>query len=84
MREDVWRRAGIPERWGYRSDWRAPLLTRAVERPRRGHQADYYQRLVASLGFANGPQRPQLTVPALVRSAAAAMCPGDVLAKIKK
>ena len=26
-------RAGIPERWGYRSHGRAPLLTRAVPRP---------------------------------------------------
>ncbi len=63
-------RAGIPERWGYRSDWRGPLLTRAVARPGRGHQAHYYQRLVAELGFRNGPQRPQLTVPDDVRAAA--------------
>lgn len=31
---DVWR-AGVPERWGFRADWRARLLTRAIERPRR-------------------------------------------------
>jgi len=30
-------RAGIPERWGYRTDWRGRLLTRAV--PRRGRKA---------------------------------------------
>lgn len=30
------KRAGIAERWGYRRDWRGPLLTRAVPvRPRR-------------------------------------------------
>src|SRR6478736_8947605 len=23
-------RAGIPQRWGYRSDWRSPLLTKAI------------------------------------------------------
>ena len=27
------RRAGIPQRWGYRADFRGPLLTRAVMRP---------------------------------------------------
>jgi heptosyltransferase-2 len=32
---DVWR-AGVPERWGFRADWRGRLLTRAIERPRRG------------------------------------------------
>jgi len=63
-------RAGIPERWGYRSDWRGPLLTRAIARPPRVHQAEYYQRLVAELGFQNGPQRPRLIVPDDVRSAA--------------
>ena len=26
-------RARIPERWGYGSDWRGPLLTRTVARP---------------------------------------------------
>ena len=29
----VWR-AGMPERWGYRTDWRGPLLTRAMLPPR--------------------------------------------------
>ena len=24
-------RAGIPERWGYRTDWRGMLLTRAID-----------------------------------------------------
>jgi heptosyltransferase-2 len=63
-------RAEIPERWGYRTDWRGPLLTRAVVRPARGHQAEYYQRLVAELGFDSGPLCPRLTVgPAAVENA---------------
>src|SRR5450759_2593016 len=28
------KRAGVHERWGYRSDFREPLLTRAIRRPR--------------------------------------------------
>src|SRR5579864_3647037 len=35
-------RAGIPERWGYRTDFRAPLLTRAVAAVRGVHQIDFY------------------------------------------
>src|SRR5687767_14921884 len=39
--------AGIAERWGYASDLRRWLLTRAVRRPRRSmHQGAYYQHLV--------------------------------------
>src|SRR3954468_21477171 len=33
-------RAGIPERWGYRTDWRGRLLTRAVHPPSGLHQAE--------------------------------------------
>ena len=48
-------RARIPERWGYRTDCRGPLLTRGVPRAPAGlHQVDYYQRLVRVLGFAYG------------------------------
>ncbi|MDE3156540.1 MAG: lipopolysaccharide heptosyltransferase II [Acidobacteriota bacterium] len=55
------RRAGVPERWGYRGDGRRLLLTRAVARPsRRGHQAEYYQELVRRLGMAVGPIAPQI------------------------
>src|SRR6185436_18879614 len=40
------RRAGIPKRWGYRSDWRSALLTRAVlPPPDTVHQAASYQYL---------------------------------------
>ncbi|HEY8549216.1 MAG TPA: lipopolysaccharide heptosyltransferase II [Vicinamibacterales bacterium] len=49
------KRAGIPERWGYRRDLRGPLLTRAV-RPTRPsgesrHHSRYYLRLVEALGI---------------------------------
>ena len=47
------RRAGVPERWGYRADFRSPLLTRAVMRPVAVHQAEYYQHLARALGFAS-------------------------------
>ncbi|MFI5178607.1 MAG: glycosyltransferase family 9 protein [Vicinamibacterales bacterium] len=65
-------RAGIPERWGYRSDWRAPLLTRAIDRPTGLHQVAYYQRLAQALGFPNGPSEPRLSVTAAAREAGAA------------
>src|SRR5688572_14251085 len=55
------RAAGIAERWGYASDWRRPLLTRGVRRPRSSmHQAAYYQTLVRELGMSNGPLAPRL------------------------
>jgi heptosyltransferase-2 len=64
---DVWR-AGVPERWGYRRDGRRLLLTRSVPRPERGvHQVDSYRRLVAALGFANGPKEPRLSITDAVR-----------------
>lgn len=50
------KRAGIPERWGYRADWRGSLLTRQVDRPAKAlHQVAYYQELVRALGIPNGP-----------------------------
>jgi heptosyltransferase II len=50
-------RAGVPERWGYRTDWRGPLLTQAIDPPSSLHQVAYYQRLVGALGFPN-PRLP--------------------------
>jgi len=44
-------RAGVPERWGYRTDWRRPLLTRAIDPPVGVHQVEYYQYLVRALGL---------------------------------
>ncbi len=54
-------RAGVRERWGYRTDWRGALLTRAIMPPGAAlHQAARYQHLVRALGFANGTLEPQL------------------------
>jgi heptosyltransferase-2 len=50
-------RAGIPERWGYRTEWRRPLLTRAIDPPGRVHQVEYYQRLIAALAQTGAPPR---------------------------
>jgi heptosyltransferase-2 len=60
--------AGIPERWGYRSDFRSPLLTAAVTAPTRVHQAEYYRHLVRALGLVvtspAGDERGERTGPA--------------------
>jgi heptosyltransferase-2 len=67
-------RAGVPERWGYRTDWRGMLLTRAVDRAPAGvHQIDSYRHLVASLGFTNGAPAPRLEISSEVRAAGAAL-----------
>ena len=60
----VWR-AGIAERWGYATDFRQGMLTRAVRRPKgeRLHQAEYYQRLTGALGIPAGPLHPALRAP---------------------
>jgi heptosyltransferase-2 len=64
----VWR-AGIPLRWGFRTDLRAPLLTTAVARPGKVHQATYYQHLTRELGFQSGGLDPRIDVPAALRTA---------------
>ena len=57
-------RAAIPDRWGYGSDMRAPLLSRVVQRPKGGlHQGAYYQYLTRALGIESGPLEPALTIP---------------------
>ena len=65
-------RAGVRERWGYRTDWRALLLTRAVARPAAlTHQVDSYRHLVSALGFSNGPAAPVLEPKPECRAAGA-------------
>jgi heptosyltransferase-2 len=66
-------RARIPERWGYRTNWRARLLTRAIARPSRRHQSAYYRHLTSELGVASGPSAPVLTVPTSGRVASEAL-----------
>ena len=59
------RGAGVAERWGYAADFRSPLLTRAVPKPRGSrHQAQYYQHLTQSLDVPAGPLEPMLTAAA--------------------
>lgn len=65
-------RAGVPERWGYRNEFRSALLTRAVAPPARVHQAAYYQHLTTQLGFPPGPLEPRLVVSDEVRASGAA------------
>jgi heptosyltransferase II len=64
-------RAGVPERWGYRTSWRGSLLTRAIDPPSGLHQVGYYQHLVAALGFPNGSIEPHVTVPDAAKAATA-------------
>jgi heptosyltransferase-2 len=68
----VWR-GGVPERWGYRTDLRGPLLTRAVTPPAPGHQGAYYQHLTRALGIPSGPLTPRLVVGDDARRAGRAM-----------
>jgi heptosyltransferase-2 len=69
------RRARIPERWGYASDVRRFLLTRAVRRPGgRRHQSDYYNCLTTALGMPPGPETAaRLVIPDEARARAAAL-----------
>jgi heptosyltransferase-2 len=64
-------RAGIGERWGYRTHGRGALLTRGVPPPHGLHQADYYQHLTHALGFARGPLVPRIDVPESLRRSGA-------------
>jgi heptosyltransferase-2 len=49
-------KARIPERWGYATDWRGSLLTRAIAKPHGVcHQHAYYQALTTALGIEPGP-----------------------------
>ena len=65
------RQAGVKERWGYRSDFRSPLLTRSVRKPRgRVSFPEYYSYLVRQLGIETGPLTTQLRVPPATSAAA--------------
>jgi heptosyltransferase-2 len=68
-------RAGIPQRWGFARDFRARLLTRAIEPPRlKGlHQAEYYQYLTRALDVPAGPLQPELRPPTDAASNAMAL-----------
>jgi heptosyltransferase-2 len=66
------RRAGIAERWGFASDFRRLLLTRAVRKPRgRMHQSQYYLALVSALGMPPTGEPPRIVVPEEARRRAA-------------
>jgi heptosyltransferase-2 len=57
------KKAGIAERWGYATDLRRPLLTRAISRPSYSvHQGAYYQYLTRELGIGSGPLEPEIVV----------------------
>ena len=59
----VARRAGIAERWGYRSGGRGWLLTRGVRTPRgHVHQVEYYRGLVRALDIPPGEDAPRVAV----------------------
>jgi len=63
------RRAGVAQRWGYRTDLRGALLSRAIARPDRSvHQSDYYRHLVAKVG-APAVDATRGDVPPLLRVA---------------
>lgn len=65
------RSAGVPERWGYASDLRGPLLSRAVPLPAiRSHQSQYYRHLVGQLGVEAGELEPNVVVPSSAVQAA--------------
>jgi len=67
------KKARVPERWGYRADLRASLLTRSVRRPSGSmHQGAYYQHLTRELGIDSGPLEPALAVSDEQREAARA------------
>ena len=71
------KRSSVKERWGYRSDCRSLLLTKAVRRPKhKVHFGEYYSNLVRRLGVETGPLTPRLTAPSSVIAAAATLLEG--------
>ena len=67
----VVKHAGVAERWGFASDARGRLLTRAIPCPTGArHQAEYYQALVRGLGMPAGPLIAALDVSDAARATA--------------
>lgn len=73
----AWRmyRAGVPQRWGYRTEARGLLLTKGVWRrggraARERHQSRYYLDLLSGLGIEPGPLDAHVTVTDAARAAA--------------
>lgn len=71
------RRAGVPERWGYRRDGRGMLLTRAIRvrdtRRESRHHADYYAALVEAVGVLRPSAALQVELPQAARDEAVAL-----------
>ena len=65
------RAAGIRQRWGFAAGLRRPLLTRAVGRPARLPQAQYYLELVRGLDLEALHEPPRVCVSAATKSRAA-------------
>ena len=67
----ILKRSGVRQRWGYRSDFRSMLLTKAVRRPRgKVSFAEYYSALVRGLGVETGPLTARLELAETTISAA--------------
>jgi heptosyltransferase-2 len=70
--------ARVPERWGYRRDFRGALLTHAVPTPGTTlHQVDYYRHLAKQCGaVGDDPREPSLDPPASAIDAARSLLAG--------
>ena len=57
--------SGVPERWGYATDGRRPLLSRSIDVPKqelRMHQIEYFRWLIGELTGVKTLRAPNLTV----------------------
>ena len=71
------RQSGIPERWGYAASGRRLLLTRALTRPRRVHQSEYYLALLRGLGIEAAAAEPRIVVGDASRRRARQLLAGE-------
>jgi heptosyltransferase II len=70
----VARKAGIPERWGYRGNFRSWLLSRPVARPGgHVHQSTYYADLVRGVGIDVTESLPRVSVVPQTKTRAKAL-----------